>query len=759
MLGFDALGRLALGQLPRLQAPLPFTKWTEAVLTKSAARLADTKGFIGPVVQVVRVFPSFSQPTSVRPPQDTQPTLRQQSTAAAAATPTALVFSSFSQPSKPAVQSGFTNAPIVLAVQPTVFSKFSEPSKTTFKNSDVINVPVFITPTATVVTGGDFADFDLPIKTKVFQSAFSNSPIFVPDAVVFQPYVFTDYADLLPSKKPQQGFTNAPLFTAQQPYIFSSFSQPSPKVVPLADKLFVGDLGPAQTPTWSTFPQFKELLTKKPQQDPSIGFIGDLGPAQTPSRLAFADFEGIPSRRPLEGYITSTSPPAVQNYVFSKFDQPVYKRIIQPDQSFVNFPVVVAAVQPYLFSDFGQPQQTKRPIIDDRSFLNFPVVPAAVQPYVFSRFEQPPANRRTVQDWQFIGDRGPAQTPTSLVFAGFEGITVRRPLEGYLTSAPTPSVQNYVFSKFDQPTTRRVLQPDTSFVNFPVVVVAQQPYVFGQFDQPQFKRPLLGDFGNNTPEYVQAVVQNYSFGLFSQPLLVKPRVDGFTNTPDFIAVQPYVFGQFDQPRQLIRVVPGFTNNQTFIAPQSYVFSRFEQPFSQKTLQIDSVQFVDNTPTVVVLTPDFSYSDFGIPFYSKQTGISFTNSPLQQIVAPDNSAPFSGFTSFVIQLPGQYHIEQHPGVVYEILVPDVLVEDVIISGKRWKVQTRQSPKTISVVSSNIAEVTFDKDSNELNVKFNNGKVYNYANIDSKKAKGLVRAKSSGKYLHNNIKGKYHTTRIK
>lgn len=745
LLGFDALGRLALGQLPQAQAPLPFGKWEQPlVLTKSAASLAAiSKGFVAPPKVTTSVFSTFSQPMAVRPPQATQPTVIPQSTVAAtptptalvfsafpasatqritsqdkhtspvfrvlrpdAATPTALVFTKFSEPqfsrtypnhlhpeprfrilrpdaattgplvftkfsepsfskvrpqsntnssffvvppvsavvaggdfedfgslkSKPVPQYGFTNAPIVLPTQPTVFSKFSEPSKTTVKNSEVANVPVFITPAvATVVTGGDFSEVDLVQTKYTIDRNFSNF-LFVPPV---------------------------------QPYVFSTFNQPYPKKVPQDSQvLFIGDRGPAQTPIWSNFPQFKELLSKKPQQDPSIGFIGDLGPAKTPDRLAFADFEGIPSKRPLEGYITQASPPAIQNFVFSKFDQPVVKRILQPDGSFVNFPVVVAAVQPYVFSDFGQPQQTKRPIIDDRSFLNFPVV-----------------------------------------------------------------------------------------------VVQQQPYIFSPFEQPRPTRPVsFAGFTNNTPEFVQAVIQNYTFGSFSQPQLIRPRVDGFTNTPDFLAIQPYVFTSFDQPKQSKLIVPGFTNNLAFIAPQVYVFSRFEQPFARKALQIDSVQFVDNTPAVIVLTPDFSFTDFGLPFYGKQTGISFTNSPLQPIIAPDNSAPFAGFATFVLQLPAQSHIEQHPGIAYQILVPEVLAEDVI-SGKWWKSKARDIPPVIPVSSSTISEVAYDKDSNELNVKFHSGRIYNYSNVDNKKVKGLLRAKSSGKYLHNNIKGKYFTTRMK
>ena|SRR6266403_522258 len=88
---------------------------------------------------------------------------------------------------------------------------------------------------------------------------------------------------------------------------------------------------------------------------------------------------------------------------------------------------------------------------------------------------------------------------------------------------------------------------------------------------------------------------------------------------------------------------------------------------------------------------------------------------------------------------------------------IFIEE-LFGGKVWK-KRRVEPKIISLDSSDLSELEYDKDTNELNIKFKDGSIYNYSNVSNKKVKGLIRAKSHGKYLHNNIKGRYFTTKLK
>lgn len=111
------------------------------------------------------------------------------------------------------------------------------------------------------------------------------------------------------------------------------------------------------------------------------------------------------------------------------------------------------------------------------------------------------------------------------------------------------------------------------------------------------------------------------------------------------------------------------------------------------------------------------------------------------------------TSLLLLVNGVDHL------LLEQLCPVEPPDVTTFAGKYWKVKPYVAPKAIQVESSTISEVAYDKASNELKVKFNSGREYNYTNISEKKVKGLIKAKSSGKYLHNNIKGKYFTTRTK
>lgn len=109
-----------------------------------------------------------------------------------------------------------------------------------------------------------------------------------------------------------------------------------------------------------------------------------------------------------------------------------------------------------------------------------------------------------------------------------------------------------------------------------------------------------------------------------------------------------------------------------------------------------------------------------------------------------------------------------GVVYNVSVSEViLITDAFLSdtqatvgGKRkWGEIPKKKHREIPVDSSNIKSVVYDKHSNELVVNFHNDLSYSYSDVGEHKVKNLIRAKSSGRYLNNNIVGNYFTRRIK
>lgn len=56
----------------------------------------------------------------------------------------------------------------------------------------------------------------------------------------------------------------------------------------------------------------------------------------------------------------------------------------------------------------------------------------------------------------------------------------------------------------------------------------------------------------------------------------------------------------------------------------------------------------------------------------------------------------------------------------------------------------------VSSSNLASVGYDDQSNTLEIKFNNGGIYQYFNVPSSVHLGLMNASSHGQYFDRNIK---------
>ena len=59
----------------------------------------------------------------------------------------------------------------------------------------------------------------------------------------------------------------------------------------------------------------------------------------------------------------------------------------------------------------------------------------------------------------------------------------------------------------------------------------------------------------------------------------------------------------------------------------------------------------------------------------------------------------------------------------------------------------------VSSSDLKSVGYDAASNTLEIEFNSGGVYQYANVPAGTYQGLLNASSKGTYFHQNIKNNY------
>lgn len=66
--------------------------------------------------------------------------------------------------------------------------------------------------------------------------------------------------------------------------------------------------------------------------------------------------------------------------------------------------------------------------------------------------------------------------------------------------------------------------------------------------------------------------------------------------------------------------------------------------------------------------------------------------------------------------------------------------------------------IPVNSSNIASIGYDEDSSTLEIEFDNGAVYQYFDVPFSIYDNLMGADSHGKYLAQNIKGKFRYVRV-
>lgn len=63
----------------------------------------------------------------------------------------------------------------------------------------------------------------------------------------------------------------------------------------------------------------------------------------------------------------------------------------------------------------------------------------------------------------------------------------------------------------------------------------------------------------------------------------------------------------------------------------------------------------------------------------------------------------------------------------------------------------------VISSNVAAIGYDDESQTLEVEFNDGGIYQYFDVPPRVYEEFRNATSPGKYLHNEIKGHYRFAR--
>jgi hypothetical protein len=65
----------------------------------------------------------------------------------------------------------------------------------------------------------------------------------------------------------------------------------------------------------------------------------------------------------------------------------------------------------------------------------------------------------------------------------------------------------------------------------------------------------------------------------------------------------------------------------------------------------------------------------------------------------------------------------------------------------------------VSSSNIASIGYDKGTSILEIEFHGGSIYQYLSVPVEVYNSIMGASSHGKYLNQNIKGKYRYQQIR
>lgn len=333
-----------------------------------------------------------------------------------------------------------------------------------------------------------------------------------------------------------------------------------------------------------------------------------------------------------------------------------------------------------------------------------------------------------------------------------------------------------VFSKFSEPTVKKVQQTPQSFVFLPPVVAVTIKFGGGGewIDYLPKVKPQEG-FVTSTPRPTAVVVPPVFTGFtdfgIPTPHRVAAQDISSTTLPQVVVVQPYIFSQFEQPQFKNKIYDQPTWFGSVAVYQPYVFSSFSQPqltrfpILQQPVQRGLQQFAIVTPPVFTGFSDFGLTQQLIGTQRKQDGSysQFTVLPLPQIISP---LVFFGFSDFGVKISGnKSKITNINDVVFTILPePPFIILTPVVGGKRTPPQQIKKghehephkPKTIPLKSSNIASMAYDVEQKELTLTF---KTYKYEDVSSKKAKALLNADSHGKYFHKYIKNSHPTIRMK
>jgi len=105
--------------------------------------------------------------------------------------------------------------------------------------------------------------------------------------------------------------------------------------------------------------------------------------------------------------------------------------------------------------------------------------------------------------------------------------------------------------------------------------------------------------------------------------------------------------------------------------------------------------------------------------------------------------------YYVALDGSYYVSEDnvDFYIWEDLEPPPTV------GGTSKREKYKPPKKIKLDSTNIANISFDNRTQQLNVKFKEGRTYKFFNVAEKHVNAIQKAKSAGAYFHQQIKGKY------
>jgi KTSC domain len=85
-------------------------------------------------------------------------------------------------------------------------------------------------------------------------------------------------------------------------------------------------------------------------------------------------------------------------------------------------------------------------------------------------------------------------------------------------------------------------------------------------------------------------------------------------------------------------------------------------------------------------------------------------------------------------------------------------ELVTTWRRQGIEERKTMDREPVNSSTVASVGYDPETLTLEVEFLSGALYQYFDVPENEANGLVGADSVGKYLNDNIKGRYRYARV-